>query len=360
MSEYKYASTQFNITDIDLITELNEYSHKHINDSQLSDSGREWEYHITVLYGLTSDENIIPKLKESGLLKAITITLGKVTKFSNENDVLKIDIISDELEELHNYIKDNFDNEDKWDEYNPHLTIAYVKKGECDDLVGDTQFEGREVKLELFKFSPTEKNDIRYTKISKKLQLIDSTELKNVLNLLNSLNYHKYDYLIDESGLQFKDEEDLKDVKRLLDAHKINYLVKTSNISSEIDVEYWDFDGRQSYLFKLKENGEEVGYLQTETYDENRQGIFDIEVTPENRRKGYATKLFYHAKEYLKNNGIDLVHSNNLSNDGRSWKQSLGAMYLPFNDIITFRDYLMNFLSDKTIDVNINELSNII
>jgi len=92
-------------------------------------------------------------------------------------------------------------------------------------------------------------------------------------------------------------------------------------------VDHWDFDDRESYSFSLKEDGKELASLQTETYDEGRHGIFDIEVDKKHRRKGLATKLYNYAKNYLKNLGIELVHSNNLSDEGRNWKNSLAGKY---------------------------------
>jgi 2'-5' RNA ligase len=112
--------------------------------------GRELETHITVKYGLTTEdaEDVIKVLPK----ETIKVKLGKVSLFENdekEYDVVKVDVESDQLHKMHEALSD-LPNEDENPEYIPHMTIAYVKKGEGkqyegkDDLEG-TEFEVKEV-----------------------------------------------------------------------------------------------------------------------------------------------------------------------------------------------------------------------
>jgi hypothetical protein len=50
-------------------------------------------------------------------------------------------------------IRKNFDNNYKWPQYNPHVTLAYVKKGTCNEYVGNKTFEGMKVMFETFMYS---------------------------------------------------------------------------------------------------------------------------------------------------------------------------------------------------------------
>lgn len=113
------------------------------NDPDEPNLGRELDIHITTLYGVIADS---PKETEE-LIKdfgEIDITLGKVSKFSAEKyDVIKIEVESDKLHELHNLIEENIESkESDHKNYLPHCTICYVKKGSCKDLLDSDEFEG--------------------------------------------------------------------------------------------------------------------------------------------------------------------------------------------------------------------------
>lgn len=202
-------------------------------------------------------------------------------------------------------------------------------------------------------------NNIKQSSKSTSLKLVSYTDLARVEKLLDSLKYHSFKYRIDGDSLVFDDIDELQDVKTLLDSYGIGNLIKTSKTEDNIEVDHWDFDGRESYSFTLNDDGKELASLQTETYDEGRHGIFDIEVNKNYRRKGLATKLFYYAKEYLNNLGIELVHSNNLSDEGRKWKSSLAGTYVNWNDLKTLKDFLKQYLNGKTTGANISELDSI-
>lgn len=102
---------------------------------------RETEQHVTVKYGLTVDQ-VPDELRQiTEAFKPFPVYIGKVSLFRNpEFDVVKLDVESPWLRKLNAEIS-AFPNEDKHPEYHPHLTIAYVKKGSCDDLEGVDIFE---------------------------------------------------------------------------------------------------------------------------------------------------------------------------------------------------------------------------
>lgn len=118
--------------------------------------GKEANPHVTVMYGLSPiEENRVKELLNK-VPKKIVAELGKISKFSNADapyDVLKIEVKSPHLNKIHEMIRKNFDNNYKWPQYNPHVTLAYVKKGTCNEYVGNKTFEGMKVMFETFMYS---------------------------------------------------------------------------------------------------------------------------------------------------------------------------------------------------------------
>src|SRR5579859_1017249 len=103
-----------------------------------SATGLEKESHITLKYGLKSDDHteVAKKLEGEG---PITATLGKASIFHTDDaDVLKVDVESPDLHRL-NGKAGKLPNGDEHPTYTPHVTIAYLKKGEGD------QYDGKEI-----------------------------------------------------------------------------------------------------------------------------------------------------------------------------------------------------------------------
>ena len=118
--------------------------------------GKEANPHVTVMYGLSPIEETRVKELLNKVPKKIVAELGKISKFSNADtpyDVLKIEVKSPHLNKIHEMIRKNFENNYKWSEYNPHVTLAYVKKGTCNEYVGNKTFEGVKVMFEAFTYS---------------------------------------------------------------------------------------------------------------------------------------------------------------------------------------------------------------
>ena len=117
------------------------------------DFGIETEPHITVLYGLTEHEpSAVAKIAAGS--KPITVTLGKLSVFEQPDyDVLKVDVHGDDLRALNKEIS-KLPNEQTHPEYTPHLTIAYLKKGEGKKYVGDKRFNGMTLTFPSVTFSP--------------------------------------------------------------------------------------------------------------------------------------------------------------------------------------------------------------
>jgi len=109
--------------------------------------GRERGIHCTVFYGLTNVSEYSEMKKAVNSFGVINdISFGQINSFRNNGkqpyDVLKVEIISEKLSQLHYYIKDNFENEDNFPVYEPHMTLAYVKPNTCTNMEGNWLYEG--------------------------------------------------------------------------------------------------------------------------------------------------------------------------------------------------------------------------
>jgi len=157
--EYKFSSTQVDLPE-DLAKKVIDWGKKNVPDEEVfvdpkdPGVGRENEIHVTLLYGITSPDpdEIAELLKDQ---KKFEVRLGIVTAFrdGDKNDVLKIDVESPDMQKLHYLIAENINNEDSHPTYNPHVTIAYMKKGEADKYIGDDTFKGKTFKADDIIFS---------------------------------------------------------------------------------------------------------------------------------------------------------------------------------------------------------------
>ena len=155
---YKYSSTQVDIpeTDSNLFLEFSNSipdEDLYINPSDGS-CGSEDNPHISILYGLLDSEPDSVKESLERVKGKITAKLGKVSLFENDKfDVIKVDVTSPSLHKLRELF-DSLKHESKFPDYEPHVTLAYVKKGLGDKYVGDTRFEGKSYKFNTIRFSP--------------------------------------------------------------------------------------------------------------------------------------------------------------------------------------------------------------
>lgn len=102
--------------------------------------GLEHESHVTVLYGLHEDvdENQLINFVKEHCPKPIEISISKMGVFKNSKfEVLKLDVDSQELKDLNKIICENFPYTSKFPDYNPHITIAYLKKGTSQKYLKD-------------------------------------------------------------------------------------------------------------------------------------------------------------------------------------------------------------------------------
>lgn len=138
--KYEYGCVMAYV-DEDMAKKILEFNLKTIDDKILykegDEYGREFHPHVTIKYGLTKSYS---KEKMEEMLKSVykfNVKIKGMSVFENEKfDVVKLDIESDMLEKLNKKFS-KLPNEDEHPEYHPHLTLAYVKKGEGEKFVKD-------------------------------------------------------------------------------------------------------------------------------------------------------------------------------------------------------------------------------
>jgi len=161
---YSKASTQVDLPE-QLALEVMAWGKTNIPDKDLytkDDKGREDEIHATLFYGITEDAE--DKLREllSGV-KPFECRLGLVTTFKDkkECDVIKIDVESSEMVKLHYLIRESVKNKNEYPTYASHITVAYVKKGKADRVLGDDRFRGATFKVTEIVYSTKDHDKIK-------------------------------------------------------------------------------------------------------------------------------------------------------------------------------------------------------
>ena len=90
--------------------------------------GLEKETHITTLYGIHTSK--FSEVLDAVDLKPVKYKLTKLSLFENEKfDVLKFEVESKDLHALNKQCTENLEYTNKFSDYKPHLTVAYLLPG---------------------------------------------------------------------------------------------------------------------------------------------------------------------------------------------------------------------------------------
>ena len=99
-----------------------------IDKNDLHENGKDNQPHITIKYGLLTDDYSLIRKCLSGQTSGKAY-MGRLSLFENdEYDVLKVTCSGSALHRLHRTLN-QLPHEDYFLKYNPHATIAYLKKG---------------------------------------------------------------------------------------------------------------------------------------------------------------------------------------------------------------------------------------
>ncbi len=183
---HDYSSVQVRLPD-DIAGEIRSFAawipDEEIYTEEGEDYGRAEIPHITVRYGIGTDDlsQIAPAFKDIG---PITGTIGTISTFTNSEDydVIKSSIESPDLEKANKAVGDTVDLPgETFKDYKPHVTIAYVKKGEGQKYVGMYPFDGRRRKftIDQAEFS-TRTGESHFIKLEKPavVEVIESLDLQ--------------------------------------------------------------------------------------------------------------------------------------------------------------------------------------
>jgi 2'-5' RNA ligase len=95
--------------------------------------GIENESHITLVYGLENDVKFKDLKKYLYPIDEYKTILINISVFKNDKfDVLKAEAKCPMADKSNKCISNNFDVNSDYNEYKPHMTIAYMKKGKAD------------------------------------------------------------------------------------------------------------------------------------------------------------------------------------------------------------------------------------
>lgn len=159
--KYDYSSVHIDVPE-PLASEILKWGQSRIKDSEIFVSqtdpnfGREDEMHVTLLYGIHSDSPVeVNKLVQGN--GPIHVELGEIDVFTNHDkfDVVVIKVKSDDLNKLNSHLTDNVEFTNKYKEYKPHVTIAYVKKGKGWKYHGLNAWKGKKFATDYLVFSST-------------------------------------------------------------------------------------------------------------------------------------------------------------------------------------------------------------
>lgn len=144
LGPHEFGTTQFNITG-EIADKIRAMTAR-ISDEDLAEDGREEECHVTVKYGLHTDDpqEVAERVHDFGVVE---ISLGTTSLFTtdDEYDVVKIDVVGGRLHELNHLISGTMEATDTHKDYAPHITLAYVKKGEGKKYAGMSDVAGLKV-----------------------------------------------------------------------------------------------------------------------------------------------------------------------------------------------------------------------
>ncbi len=100
------------------------------------------DVHCTIKYGFYPDLSKRDLAQVLHQVKPFKVRLKSLNQFNSENyDVVKFEVEKDEILSKLRDICDEFPNEDQYPEYNPHMTMAYVKSGTFPNTKSDLNIE---------------------------------------------------------------------------------------------------------------------------------------------------------------------------------------------------------------------------
>lgn len=151
----EFSSTQFDLNRFPKVSNVLRKLQERIDPADLTGDGLETDLHVTVKYGLkTEDIQQVRSLVEG--FGPVRIKLGKVSLFqSEEQDVVKVEVGGPDIHRLNSLLA-RLPHKDTYPVYSPHVTLGYVLPGEGEKYVGEGTGAWATLTLDSLTFSDKE------------------------------------------------------------------------------------------------------------------------------------------------------------------------------------------------------------
>jgi 2'-5' RNA ligase len=270
-----------------------------------AENGLEKSPHITLKYALLTNnsKDIKDVLKKE---KGGKVHVSKSSIFeTDEYDVVKMSIESDDLQRLHSKIN-NLPHEDSYPEYIPHATIAYVKKG-C-----GKKYDGKFIINKSFRFNEVFFGD----KTDKEYRIILSSIKESINNIFLRLSWFSKKifihsslrgewWIIDNGQAEFADG-DSGDIDH--DSYTVQYVQRKYMDDDRFDHDEWiDWDGFEKSI--MEKHKEEIEESKNKTVGDWLINNYNMEVEELEIARGKGDPKGYAVKNY----GWKKVNGNNIS-----------------------------------------------
>lgn len=156
------------------------------------EGGVEEDIHVTVKYGLHTNDAADVRKALATYVGPVRITLGKTNFFSSaEYDVLYVEVDSPDLVALNERLGSSLENTTTYPTYVPHVTVAYLKPGLAVRYAGLKNFEGMTTSVGSVRFSSaggmitdlriTGRNEKGVFAVAQSVELAEDVELVGLL-----------------------------------------------------------------------------------------------------------------------------------------------------------------------------------
>lgn len=118
--------------------------------------GREYDTHVTVKYGLQTNNPLdVLNVIDAHQIAPFEVRLGKVGVFEKDTyDVVMVESAGDGLIALRAALQADLPNDETYPIFQPHVTLAYVKRGFGRGHVGAADFAGISFNVDRVSFRP--------------------------------------------------------------------------------------------------------------------------------------------------------------------------------------------------------------
>lgn len=173
---FKYCNVQMPLPK-ELAVDIIAWGKKNIPDADLFNgdlgyaTGRTLDSHITLKWGLANDSDATHATRIVGKHEPFKLKLGTVRKFTCEEknyDVIYVAVASSDMRFLHRRLSKIPGSVSTHATYSPHVTVAYVKRGTADHLIGSSKFEDKSFEASMASFMKMDGSEVKILMLGKR------------------------------------------------------------------------------------------------------------------------------------------------------------------------------------------------